>query len=128
MIEMAARPIGGRCGTALRFGTDTTHEMVLARAALGSPPNPAEILTGSVGSLMLPIPNSGVLRAIGGVDEARRIGGITGVDISIPIGESVLALPDGNRYLGFAYASTATPAATEQALRRVMGMITPEIS
>ncbi len=128
MIEMAARPIGGRCGTALRFGTGTTHEMVLARAALGTPPGPGEVLTGSVGSLMLPIPSSGVLRAVRGVEEARRIEGITGVDISIPIGESVLALPDGNRYLGFAYASTATPAATEQALRLAMEVITPEVA
>jgi biotin carboxylase len=127
MIEMAARPIGGRCGTALRFGGSLTHESVLARAALGIAPGPDDRLVGSVGSLMLPIPKSGVLRAVRGVAEARRVPGVTGVDISIPLGESVLALPEGNRYLGFAYASTESPAATETALRRVMGMVIVEI-
>lgn len=127
MIEMAARPIGGRCGTALRFGGGTTHEALLARAALGVAPGPDDRLAGSVGSLMLPIPRSGVLRAVRGVEEATRVPGITGVDISIPLGESVLALPEGNRYLGFAYASTESPAATEAALRRVMATVTVEI-
>lgn len=127
MIEMAARPIGGRCGTALRFGSSTTHEMILARAALGRAPDPRETLTGSVGSLMIPIPGSGILRAVDGVDQARAVPGVTGVDISIPIGETVAALPEGNRYLGFAYAATDSPAETEQALRRVMETVRPEI-
>ncbi len=128
MIEMAARPIGGRCGTSLRFGEGATHEELLANAALGVAPGPGDRLAGSVGSLMLPIPQSGTLRAVRGVEEARRVPGVTGVDISIPIGELVLALPDGNRYLGFAYASTRDPATTEAALRRVMETITAEIN
>ncbi len=128
LIEMAARPIGGRCGTALRFDSGAGHEEILARAALGQQADPSRAITGSSGSLMLPIPRSGVLRGVHGVEEARAIDGVTGVEISIPRGESVLALPEGNRYLGFAYASTSSPAATEQALRRVMATITPEIT
>ena len=128
MIEMAARPIGGRCGTALRFGSGTTHEELLAKAALGVVPGPGDGLAGSVGSLMIPIPSSGVLGEVRGVEEARMVPGITGVDISIPIGASVMALPEGNRYLGFAYASTSSPSATEAALRTVMATITVVIA
>lgn len=127
MIEMAARPIGGRCGTTLRFGTSTTHEMVLARGALGVPPYPHEPLTRSVGSLMIPIPRSGTLRAVRGVGEARAIPGVTGVDISIPVGETVAALPEGNRYLGFAYAASDSPSETERVLRLVMETVKPDI-
>ncbi len=126
LIEMAARPIGGRCGTALRFGAGVSHEMVLARAALGMRDD-VHHAAGSAGSLMIPIPRSGVLRAVHGLEEARGVAGITGIDISVPFGELILALPEGHRYLGFAYASTPSPAETERALRRAMALIRPQI-
>ncbi|NND84413.1 MAG: ATP-grasp domain-containing protein [Acidimicrobiia bacterium] len=127
MIEMAARPIGGRCGTALRFGLGDAQEVLLARAALGLGIRDSDRLRGSVGSLMIPIPASGTLLAIDGVEEARAIPGITGVDITAHIGGRVLALPEGDRYLGFAYAATETPEETEAALRAAKATITVEV-
>ena len=127
LIEMAARPIGGRCGTALRSGLGEPQEVVLARAALGMDLETAA-LEGSVGSLMLPIPRSGTLLAVEGLDEARAIPGITGVELTARLGEQVLALPEGDRYLGFAYAHTGHPSETEAALRAVMGVVRIEVA
>ncbi len=128
LIEMAARPIGGRCGTALRSGLGEPQEVVLARAALGMDLGTAAVLEGSVGSLMLPIPRSGTLLAVEGMDEARAIPGITGVELTARLGEQVLALPEGNRYLGFAHAHTSRPGETEAALRAVMEVVRVEVA
>lgn len=69
------------------------------------------------GAMMLPIPAAGILRAVHGHKQALAVPGITGLDISIPIGERVVPLPEGDRYLGFLFARAATPAAVEAALR-----------
>jgi hypothetical protein len=39
------------------------------------------------------------------------------VEISIPVGRPVRALPEGDRYLGFLFASGSSPAEVEHALR-----------
>ena len=128
MIEMAARPIGGRCGTALRFGLGDAQEVLLARAALGLGLRDTDRLNGSVGSLMIPIPSSGILAAVSGLDAARAVRGITGVDITAHVGGRVLALPEGDRYLGFAYAAADTPEEVEAALRAAQALITVEVA
>jgi len=66
---------------------------------------------------MIPIPRSGTLGAVDGQDEARAVDGIVGLEISIGPGRPVVALPEGNRYLGFLFARGDTPAAVEHALR-----------
>ena len=54
---------------------------------------------------------------MGGIDRARAVEGIDGVDISIAPGKTVEALPEGSRYLGFMFARGATPDAVEASLR-----------
>jgi len=66
---------------------------------------------------MVPIPRSGVLKRVTGLDEARAVPGIDGVTIAAKLGEAVHALPEGASYLGFVFARGATPAAVESALR-----------
>jgi len=39
------------------------------------------------------------------------------VTISVPLGETLIPLPEGNRYLGFIFASGDTPESVEAALR-----------
>jgi hypothetical protein len=65
---------------------------------------------------MLPIPRPGVLRSITGRDHATAVPGITGVTITIPVGQRVQPLPDGDRYLGFIFAEAGTQHEVEQAL------------
>jgi biotin carboxylase len=117
MLELAARCIGGLCSRALRFPGGTTLEELVLATALGQPapavshhpPRPA-------GIYMLPVPRPGVLRAVGGRDSAAAIPGITGLTITIPAGQQVRPLPDGDRYLGFIFAEAGTRDQVEQAL------------
>ena len=52
-----------------------------------------------------------------GLDEARRVPGISGVTVSLQPGEAIRALPEGASYLGFLFAHGDTPAAVEASLR-----------
>jgi len=117
MLELAARCIGGLCSRALRFpGGRTLEELVLADA-LGQPiPAAGQQPTRPCGVFMLPVPRPGVLRAVQGCAAARAVPGITGLTITIPAGQRVLPLPDGDRYLGFIFAEADTGPGVERAL------------
>jgi biotin carboxylase len=117
MLELAARCIGGLCSRALRFpGGKTLEELVLA-SALGQPlPAAGHDLARQAGVFMLPVPRPGVLRAVEGRADAAAGPGITGLTITIPVGQRVLPLPDGDRYLGFIFAEASTRQDVEQAL------------
>ena len=65
---------------------------------------------------MLPVPRPGVLHAVEGQAEAAATSGITGLRITIPVGQRVRPLPDGDRYLGFIFAEGDTQDRVEQAL------------
>jgi biotin carboxylase len=115
MLELAARCVGGLCSRALRFpGGASLEELVLAHA-LG---RPAAKLRGGPpsGVLMLPVPRAGVLRAVAGRAEAAAVPGVTGLSLTIPVGQQVRPLPDGDRYLGFIFAEGDTQERVEQAL------------
>jgi biotin carboxylase len=116
VIEIAPRSIGGRCSRAVRLADGLRLEEVILRQALGLPvyPAPAEMASGV---MMIPIPAGGRLQELRGVNEARAIPGIDDVVISIPIGDELVPLPEGDRYFGFIFASGDTPAAVEAALR-----------
>jgi biotin carboxylase len=117
MLELAARSIGGLCSRALRFpGGRTLEELILA-SALGQPVPAASHPPGqAAGVYMLPVPRAGVLRAVDGRDRAAAVPGITGLTITIPVGQPVRPLPGGDRYLGFIFAAAATRPEVEQAL------------
>jgi biotin carboxylase len=117
MLELAARSIGGLCSRALRFpGGKTLEELVLA-SALGLPvPVAGHDRPRPSGVFMLPVPEPGVLRAVQGRADAAAVPGITGLTITIPVGQRVLPLPDGDRYLGFIFAEAGTRQGVEQAL------------
>jgi biotin carboxylase len=115
MLELAARCIGGLCSRALRFPDDMSlEEMVLAHA-LGRPA-PGHRGDRPSGVLMLPVPRPGVLRGVEGRAEAAATPGVTGLSITIPVGQRVRPLPDGDRYLGFIFAEGDTQDRVEQAL------------
>ena len=116
MLELAPRSIGGLCSRALRFaGGASLEEIVLANALRrpipggGGPAPPC-------GIYMLPVPRPGILRAVEGKADALAVSGVTGLTITIPPGQRVRPLPDGDRYLGFVYAEADTPADVEEAL------------
>jgi hypothetical protein len=67
--------------------------------------------------MMIPIPRSGVLRGVSGVEAARAVAGIVEVTIALRAGESIRALPEGASYLGFLFARAASTDQVERALR-----------
>lgn len=116
-VELAGRSIGGHCSTILRFGAGMSLEELILRHATGEPIARLDRDAGAAGVMMIPIPAAGILTAVEGVDEARRVPHITDVEISARLGAPLVPLPEGASYLGFIFARADEPAAVEAALR-----------
>ncbi len=127
IIEIAARSIGGLCARALEFGAGMRLEDLILNHALGRPAMPAKREARAAGVMMIPIPAGGILRRVGGIDAALAVPGIIDVRIMIPVGQPVVPLPEGDRYLGFIFAHGDDPEQAEAALRRAHGMLTFDI-
>lgn len=128
LIEIAARSIGGLCARSLRFGMlGVSLEHLLLRAALGMPRRAMSRETRSSGVMMLPIPADGVLRAVRWREAAMEVPGITGLEITVPVGRRIRRLPEGDRYLGFLFASGEDPEGVEEALREAHALLEIEI-
>ncbi len=117
ILEVAARTIGGLCSRALRFGTGTSLEEVVVAHAVGLPLAAIRREARASGVMMLPIPRRGVLHGYAGREEGLAVPGVEDVVVTAPTGREVVPLPEGDAYLGFAFARAATPAEVEAALR-----------
>ena len=117
MLEVAARSIGGLCSRTLRFGSGISLEELIIRHAASLPMPAHDRERGAAGVMMLPIHERGRLRAVEGQAAAKLVPGIDGLVITIPPGEPLVPLPEGDRYLGFMFARAGSPAAVETALR-----------
>ena len=124
LIELAARPIGGRCSAVLRFGAGglglgagVTLEEIILRHALGMPIPSLQRERQAAGVMMIPIPGAGTLQEVRGVAEAKAVPLIEDVQITAHPGERLVPFPDGSRYPGFIFARGETPAVVEAALR-----------
>jgi biotin carboxylase len=131
LIELAARPIGGRCSAVLRFGTRDTGggtpeaslEEIILRHALGLPLLTLEREPRAAGVMMIPVPGAGALREVRGVAEARKVPLIEEITITAHPGQVLVPWPEGSRYPGFIFARGETPAAVEAALRAAYGRL-----
>lgn len=129
VLEVAGRSIGGLCGRALTFGLmgDSLEALVL-RQALGSRKVGSSRHPGASGVLMLPIARSGKLSAVSGLARAEAVPGVWSVEMTIPVGNRVVAAPHGDRYLGFVFARGSDRAATLRSLREAASFVEVEIS
>ncbi len=119
LLEMAARPIGGLCARALRFGRERMPlEELILRHALGEPVENLEREPEAAGVMMIPIPRAGAYEGVEGVEEALRTPGVSGLEITAKLRQKLVPLPEGASYLGFIFARGATPQAVEEALRQ----------
>jgi len=124
LIELAARPIGGRCSAVLRFGDkDVTLEEIILRHALGMPIPSLQRERQAAGVMMIPIPGAGTLQEVRGVAEAQAVPLIEDVQITAHPGERLVPFPEGSRYPGFIFARGETPAVVEAALRDAHGRL-----
>ncbi len=127
VLELAARTIGGLCARTLRFAAGVTLEELVLRHALALPLD-LRRENHAAGVMMLPIPRAGRLVAVHGQDEARAVPGITDLELSIRPGGDVRPLPEGDRYLGFLFARSSSPADAEHALRTAHAHLDVEIA
>ena len=119
VLEVAARTIGGLCGRSLTFGLlGESLEVLVLRSALGERLGDRTPARPATGVLMLPIPASGTFTGVENADAVAAIEGITGVTITVPVGRAVVALPEGDRYLGFVFAEGLSADAVEASLRQ----------
>lgn len=122
LIELAARPIGGRCSTALRFREIAANsgavslEDVVIRHLLGQRLGRLEREPQASGVMMIPVPATGMLRGVNGIDTARGIPGVDDVVITAT-GQRLVPWPEGDRYPGFIFARGAEPGDVEATLR-----------
>ena len=123
LLELAARTIGGECARLVELYTGSSLETLVVQNALGMRME-ANRSAHSVGVLMIPIPQAGLLRRVEGVLEASQILYIEHLEISIHAGYELVPLPEGNSYLGFIFARAPSPELTEQALRHAHGCLT----
>ncbi len=117
LLEIAPRGIGGLCGRMLAatLGMDTAE--IVLRHAVGLPV-PAPANDSAAGVMMIPIPASGIFQGVDGLDAARAVPHLTGVEITAHPGQLVAPPPEGAAYLGFLFSRAATPQQAEAALRR----------
>ncbi|MFP5331694.1 MAG: ATP-grasp domain-containing protein [Acidimicrobiia bacterium] len=128
VIELAGRTIGGLCGRALRFGLlGAPLETLVLRHALGMRKESLRREHSASGVLMIPIPRSGVLRSVDGVETVRGLDHVTSVEITAPIGAVVAPPPEGDRYLGFVFARADDPGTVEATLRQAMETIRVQV-
>lgn len=117
-LEIAARPIGGLCARALRFGPGAMPlEELILRHALGEDTSGIAPADAAAGVMMIPIERRGILQRVEGVEEARTAPSIAGVEITAKEGQLFEPLPEGASYLGFIFAVGASSAEVESALR-----------
>src|SRR2546421_731542 len=119
VIELAARPIGGRCSGGLRFGARgsgpggwASLEEIVIRHALGIDLPALEREQRASGVMMIPVPaGGGVLREGRGVEAARAVPQVEEVVITAHPDQERVPWPEGARYPGFIFARGEPPDA-----------------
>ena len=136
-IEVAARPIGRLCARALWFRTSDTKaeiglEELLLGHALKMPGSDPQREVQASGVMMIPVPHSGILESISGVEAARATHRITELIITARLHDYIAAWPEGSSYLGFLFAKGSTAEEVEQAIReahkKLRFSITPRLA
>jgi biotin carboxylase len=127
MLELAARSIGGLCSRALQFPGGVSLEAMVLMNSVGcrvATPH----LARTAGVLMLPVERAGVLERIDGRADVLAVPGVTGLSITVPLGQVVRPLPWGDRYLGFIFAEGDHVHEVQRALSAARQHLRPVIS
>jgi len=128
-LEAAARPIGGLCARAVRFGPQRMSlEELLVRHALGMSGTDIDREDDASGVMMIPVPKSGVLERLEGEEQARATPGIEDLQITARLHDFIAAWPEGATYLGFIFARGQSAAEVESALRQAHSQLKFEIA
>jgi hypothetical protein len=133
ILELAPRPIGGLCARALRFGPDRMGlpiglEELLIRHALRLGGDQLMREDCASGVMMIPVPRSGILEKVGGLEEAEQTPLVSEIRITARLRDYIAAWPEGASYLGFIFARGDMPGEVESALRVAHARLKFELS
>jgi formate-dependent phosphoribosylglycinamide formyltransferase (GAR transformylase) len=129
MLEIAARPIGGLCAKALRFGSQRMplEELILRHALRENIENIRREEPAS-GVMMIPIPEAGFYEGVEGVEQALCVPHIESIEITAKLRQRLIPLPEGASYLGFIFARAESPEQVDDALRQAHAWLRFQIS
>jgi hypothetical protein len=124
----AAGEKSGAAGPASRESDDwISLEELLLRHALAEPVEGFARETQAAAVMMIPIPRRGVLKGVGGLDEAAAIDGVEEVTITAKIDQLLQPLPEGASYLGFIFARRASSDEAIAAVREAHARLSFDI-
>jgi biotin carboxylase len=129
ILEVAPRSIGGLCGRVLVHLLGMSLEELILRQAVDESLPSVPVSTEAAGErdaagvMMIPIPRRGIYRGLEGLAAAQSVPGVTGVAITVELGQIIAPPPDGASYLGFIFSRAASPTAAETALRSAHGRL-----
>ncbi|MHB8394898.1 MAG: ATP-grasp domain-containing protein [Candidatus Dormibacteria bacterium] len=123
LIDLASRAIGGHCSAVLHFASGASLEELILRNALGDSLPNTTLMKGGYGVMMMPVPGAGWLREVAGREEALALPGVEGMEICIPVGGWVQPPPEGDRYLGFLFASGKDGAEAAEVLTKAQARL-----
>jgi biotin carboxylase len=104
ILEIAARPIGGMCGTAYNYCIGSDYYEIVVRNALGDPVTVPTSTRTPAGVMMVPVPKAGRYIGVNGVEQARSLPGIENVTIVAKPGQILHGFPEQGWYMGFILA------------------------
>ena len=116
LIELANRTIGGQCGQMIESIIGMPLEDMVVMGMTDNLPTFTSTKQ-SVGVLMIPIPEAGLLKRIEGLTDALSTQYVDDLEIHINPGYEMVPLPEGASYLGFIFARSPDFQSTWNALR-----------
>jgi biotin carboxylase len=121
-VEIAPRPIGGLCARSLEFCSADHRNLIsleelILRHAIGEDISGWQREELASGVMMIPVPASGMLESVSGIEDAKHVRGVTEIEITARIRDTILAWPEGSSYLGFIFAKAETAKDVEDAVR-----------
>ncbi|MBL4888911.1 MAG: ATP-grasp domain-containing protein [Candidatus Lindowbacteria bacterium] len=108
LLEIAPRPIGGKCSRSFRLQDGRSLEEVVLTQVLGRDLGTLVPDSSPSGVMMIPIPHQGIFDRIDGIETASELEGIVEILITAGPGENIEPLPEGSKYLGFIFARGST--------------------
>lgn len=115
ILEIASRTIGGDCARILDNERSGIEELAISLAI--DQPVEFNLAEQARGVMMIPVREKGLLKRVEGLLEANKKDHIDKIDIIINEGHELVPLPEGNQYLGYIFASAATPEQVVAAIR-----------
>ncbi|MBE9564225.1 MAG: hypothetical protein IMF17_03190, partial [Proteobacteria bacterium] len=121
ILEIASRTIGGDCARILDSENFSIEELAISLAI----DKPIEVVMPDHARavMMIPVRDKGLLKRVEGLLDANKVKHIDKIDIIINQGHELVPLPEGNQYLGYIFASAATPELATNAIREAYSQL-----